>query len=166
MGLLKCGRVNFEYTIFNFFQSRSNFPLKRNQLGIAITNITAMSISTYKEVSSQPAECHPSAAVHFSSVTSWSEQPCMPLKKRYIKTYQMEFFAASTSSINTGSSGSGIDSCGANRTRSFSLDSSCGSFDEEKSALDLCGPKGVLTPGVIRHSSQPQMPLAYYYLQK
>ena len=165
MGLLKCGRVNFEYTIFNFFQSRSNFPLKRNQLGIGITNITAMSISTYKEVSSRPAECHPSAAtVHFSSVSS-SEKPCsMPLKKRFTKTYQMEFFAASTSSINAG--GSGIDSCGANRTRSSSLDSSCGSLDEEKSALDLCGPKGVLTPGVIRHSSQPQMPLAYYYLQK
>ena len=129
-----------------------------------------MALPTGNEISSQQASNHSSAAVNFSSVTS--DKQFMPLKKRYTKTHQFESTAANVTSQNTSSSaigGSGID-C-ANKKRSTSLDSATSgsygsSLDEEKTPLDFSRPKSVLRPSVIRHGSQPQMCLAYYYLEK
>ncbi len=129
-----------------------------------------MALPTGNEISSQQASGHSSAAVNFSSATG--DNQFMPLKKRYTKSHQFEFSIANISSQNTSSSangGSGIE-C-AIKKRSHSLDSATSgsygsSVDEEKTPLDFSRPKSILRPSVIRHGSQPQMCLAYYYLEK
>ena len=101
--------------------------------------------------------------------SSGGSSMCMPLKKRYTKNYQFDFAAAGQSAAaNVGAGGfnSGFD---FSSNSSSSSSSGYSSSEEDKgcdSPLDFSAAKNVVRAGVIRHSSQPQKCLAYYYLEK
>ncbi len=105
-----------------------------------------------------------------SSNGSSGSSMCMPLKKRYTKSHQFDFAAGGCQSTAANVSGGGFNS-GFDFSSNSSSSSSSGysSSEEDKgcdSPLDFSAAKNVVRAGVIRHSSQPQKCLAYYYLEK
>lgn len=104
----------------------------------------------------------------------------MPPKKRYIKSHHFDNFSSTANPDQQSASGSsgaasgfqGFDSYHSNSSsRSSSVTGSGYSSSEEDkgscdSPLDFSAPRNVVRAGVIRHSTKPQMCLAYYYMEK